>query len=111
MSDDQHRFLLLMGKLPARLSSEQVAWVLNCQAHDVPILVMARLLKAVGSPAANSVKYFATADILDLAKDRAWLAKVTNAISHHWKEKNAHKKERGAVSPGGVQARQDRLAG
>ncbi len=50
MSDDQHRFLALLGQLPARLTAEQVAWVLNCQAGDIPILVMARLLKPLGNP-------------------------------------------------------------
>jgi hypothetical protein len=58
MRDDQHRFLSLLGQLPARLTAEQVAWVLNCQAGDVPILVVARLLKPLGNPAHNSVKYF-----------------------------------------------------
>ena len=45
MREDQHRFLTLLGQLPARLTAEQAAWVLNCQAHDVPILVATRLLK------------------------------------------------------------------
>ena len=39
MRDDQQRFLNLLGQLPARLTAEQTAWVLNCQAHDVPVLV------------------------------------------------------------------------
>jgi hypothetical protein len=97
MSDDQHRFLALLGQLPARLTAEQVAWVLNCQAHDVPILVMARLLKPLGNPATNSVKYFATMDVLELTKDRTWLAKLTNAIGEHWKRKNVQKKGRSPV--------------
>jgi hypothetical protein len=92
MSDDQYRFLTLLGQLPARLTAEQAAWVLNCQPYDVAILLMARLLKPLGSPAQNSVKYFSTADILELSKDRTWLAKFTNAIGQHWKEKNLKKK-------------------
>ena len=36
-----------------RLTSEQVAWVLNCQPHDVPVLVMGRLLKPLGNPSAT----------------------------------------------------------
>ncbi len=31
MKDEQHRFLMLLGQLPARLTAEQAAWVLNCQ--------------------------------------------------------------------------------
>jgi hypothetical protein len=92
MRDDQHRFLMLLGQLPARLTAEQAAWVLNCQPHDVPVLVMARLLKPLGNPAPNSVKYFAAAELLDLSRDRAWLAKATNVVCQHWKGKNLRRK-------------------
>jgi len=92
MRDDQHRFLVLLGQLPARLTVDQAAWVLNCQSHDVPILIMARLLKPPGNPAPNGVRYFGTMDVLELAKDRAWLGKMTSAVSQRWKQKNLHKK-------------------
>lgn len=91
MSEDEHRFLGLLGQLPARLTVEQAAWVLNCRAHDVPVLVASKLLKPLGHPPANGVKFFATADLLELVKDRSWLAKVTNAVSLHWQRKNARK--------------------
>jgi hypothetical protein len=92
MSDDQHRFLVILGQLPARLTAQQAGWVLNCQPHDVAILVVARLLRPLGSPVHNSVKYFATVEILELCKDRAWLARLTNAIGQHWRDKNLHKR-------------------
>ena len=100
MREDQHRFLTLLGQLPARLNAEQAAWVLNCQAHDVPILVGARLLKPLGNPPPNSVKYFATLEVLEQAKDRTWLAKVTNALSQYWQNKNAAKRKHLAGSLG-----------
>ena len=96
MREDQHRFLTLAGQLPARLTAEQAAWVLNCQAHDVPILVATRLLKPLGNPPPNSVKYFATLEILEQAKDRAWLARVTSALNQHWQNKNAAKRKQRA---------------
>ena len=98
MREDQHRFLTLLGQLPARLTAEQAAWAINCQPHDVPILVAARLLKPLGNPQPNSVKYFATVEVLELTKDRAWLAKVTNAVSQHWKQKNQQKTNRAPES-------------
>jgi len=98
MSDDQHRFLSLLGQLPARLTAEQVGWVLNCQAADIPILVSSRLLKPLGVLAPNSVKYFASREILDLANDRTWLSKITNAVGQHWKDKNHIRKERPHVA-------------
>jgi hypothetical protein len=92
MKEEQQQFLRLLGQLPARLTAEQAAWVLNCQTHDVPILVAARLLKPLGNPAANGIKFFATAELLEQMKDRAWLVKVTNAVNQHWQRNNAAKK-------------------
>ena len=91
MKEEQNQFLRLLGQLPARLTAEQAAWVINCQPHDVPILVAARLLKPLGSPAANAVKFFAASELLELVKDRAWLVKMTNAINQHWQKRNARK--------------------
>jgi hypothetical protein len=92
MRDDQHKFLMLLGRLPARLTAEQAAWVLNCQPHDIPALVAARLLKPLANPAANSVKFFATADLLEQTQDHNWLVRVTAAINQHWHRKNSRKK-------------------
>ena len=92
MKEDHYQFMRLLGQLPARLTAEQAAWVLNCQPHDVPVLVAARLLKPLGNPQPNSVKFFATLELLEQVKDRTWLAKVTNALSQHWQKKNADKK-------------------
>ena len=100
MREDQHRFLTLLGQLPARLTAEQAAWTLNCQPHDVPILVAARLLKPLGNPPPNSVKFFATLEVLDHAKDRTWLAKVTNTLNQHWQNRNAAKRKQSVGSLG-----------
>ena len=97
MREDQHQFLTLLGQLPARLTAEQVGWVLNCQAHDIPALVNARLLKPLGNPPHNAVKYFSTTDLLEQAKDRAWLVRMTNAVNHHWQSQNARKKGQTAI--------------
>jgi hypothetical protein len=88
MRDDQHQFLALVGQPPARLTVEQVAWVLGCQPHDVPVLVSSRLLKPLGNPPANGVKHFSTRELLELVQDRSWLAKMTNTICQHWHKKN-----------------------
>jgi len=80
-------------QLPARLTAEKTAWVLNCQLHDIPILVAARLLKPLGNPAPNGIKFFATADVSELLKDRSWLTKVTNTINEHWHRQTARKKD------------------
>jgi hypothetical protein len=101
MRDDQHR-LSLLGRLPARLTAEEVAWVLNCQSHDIPVLVSARLLKPLGNAPQNSVKYFATVEVLHLMQDHAWLAKVTNTVAQHWQRKNRRKSRGAFVEVGAV---------
>ena len=68
--------------------------MLNCQPHDMPILVAARLLKPLGNPPPHSVKFFAASELLELVKDRAWLGKVTNALNQHWQKRNAARKNR-----------------
>jgi hypothetical protein len=96
MREDQHKFLMLHGQLPARLMVEQVAWLLNCQAHDVPILVSARLLKPLGNPPPNGVKFFATVDVLEVSKDKAWLNRATLAVNSYWRGQNLRKKSKAA---------------
>jgi hypothetical protein len=98
MKEEQQQFLRLLGQLPARLTAEQTAWVLNCQPHDIPTLVGARLLKPLGNPAPCGVKYYAALEVLELAKDRAWLVRMTNAINQHWQKKNEVKKQSVKVS-------------
>ncbi len=58
MKEVQHQFLTLVGQPPARLNVEQVAWLLGCQLHDVPVLVSAAklALKPLGNSGANGVK-------------------------------------------------------
>jgi hypothetical protein len=92
MKEEQLRFLAVVGQLPVRLTAEQAGWVLNCQPHDIPALIHARLLKPLGNPSANGAKYFATADLLEIAKDRSWLVKVSNTICQHWQRQNGRKK-------------------
>lgn len=94
MREEQRQFLSLLGQLPARLTAEQAAWVLNCQQHDIPALVSSRLLRPLGNPPPNGIKFFATVEVVELLKDRAWLTKVTNTINQHWHRQNARKKSR-----------------
>ncbi len=96
MDEKQHRFLSLSGQLPARLTVEQVAWLLNCAPHAIAGLMAARLLKPLGNPPPNGIKFFCTADVQESIKDRSWLTKVTNTIVQHTKDHNDRNKDRPA---------------
>jgi len=58
----------------------------------VPVLVAVKLLKPLGNPPPNSVKFFAAMEVLELARDRAWLARMTSALYLHWRNRNAVKR-------------------
>ena len=92
MSDDQSQFLQLR-QFPVRLTVQEAAWILGCQPHDIPILVATRLFRPLGNPPPNGIKFFAAKDILAQTKDRSWLAKITNTINQHWRNKKCPPKE------------------
>jgi hypothetical protein len=93
MSDDQRAFFAIYQSPPARLTVQQVAWALNVQHHDIQVLVAHRLLKPLGNPAPNAVKYFASSTVFAHARDEAWLSKATRALYDHWQKKNAKRSE------------------
>ena len=83
--------LLNARRLPGRLSTGEAAVVLGFAEHDIPVLVAAGLLKALGNPAPNSPKYFAAVDAQTAAADSKWLSKATLAITRYWQNKNSRK--------------------
>jgi hypothetical protein len=75
-----------------RVHAEEAAKILGFQSFDIPVLVHHKLLKPLGNPVQNSVKYFAAVQILSAARDPEWLDKATKVISRYWHEKNERKK-------------------
>lgn len=78
-------------RMPARLDVEQTARVLGFAVHDVPVLVRAKLIKPLGSPAPNAPKYFALCDVEVRARDLQWLDRATRALQQNWQRKNERK--------------------
>lgn len=87
MSDQAVRILTFLHIL-GRLTAEETAMVLRFSATDISILIGAGLLKPLGRPAKNSVKYFAAVEIARLARDVEFLSKCTKAIAEYWRIKN-----------------------
>jgi hypothetical protein len=83
--------LFLSRRLPGRLTPEQAAMLLGFASHDITVLVRAGLLKPLGRPRSNAVKYFAASDIQQAAASPEWLAKATQAIYRHWERKNSRR--------------------
>ena len=75
--------------VPARLDATQAAWFLGFELHEIPILITASLLKPLGHPARNGMKFFATQALEQLRRDEKWLARASDAICEYWRERNA----------------------
>lgn len=82
--------MLNVRRLPARLTLEQAGELLGFLPHEMSIIISARasLLKPLGNVAPNAHKYFCSAEVLELAHDKAWLNKATKAVSAYWRDRN-----------------------
>lgn len=90
MNSEQSEFL--SWKIaPARLDTRQAAWFLGFRIHEIPILVASGLLRPLGHPARNSTKYFATGVLEALRRDEKWLARATDAVLGHWRQRNGRR--------------------
>src|ERR1700733_6128305 len=92
--DPQREKFLNLKTPPARLNVEETAWYLGFAAQDIPVLVSNGLLKSLGQPGEQSPKYFAFVTLENIRADPKWLARATNAIKDHWRQKNAKKKNK-----------------
>ena len=92
MQDHKEQFMSFKV-LPARLTAEEAAWYLGFASHDIPILVANGMLKPLGHPADNAVKFFALAAVELLRGDVKWLSRATDVMLEHWRKKNARKAE------------------
>ena len=75
-------------RLPGRLDVQQTATLLGFRPEpDIQVLMRAKLIKPLGNPAQNGVKYFASAEVASLAADAEWLHKATAAVQRFWRAK------------------------
>jgi len=96
--DQQREKFLNLKTTPARLNVEETAWYLGFSVHDIPVLVSKGLLKPLGRPNSNTVKYFALTSLSEIRNDAKWLARATDTIMEHWRTKNAGKSRNGRIS-------------
>jgi hypothetical protein len=85
----QAKELLNLRRLPAMLNTPQTAVLLGLSEHDIPVLIVAGLLKPLGNPPTNAVKYFGTVEVLEMAGESAVLNKIRSTVYQYWRRKNA----------------------
>jgi hypothetical protein len=76
---------------PARLTMEETAWALGFSAHEIPVLIAKGLMKPLGHPAPNTMKWFAADTVEELRHDVKWLNRATDTMMEYWRDKNARK--------------------
>jgi hypothetical protein len=86
----------------ARINVEDVAMILNVPDGAIRVLIKHRLLEPLGSPRANSVRWFARVTIMRLAQDEKFLHKMTLCLEKHYRERNS--RQRDAQSSGSSEA-------
>jgi hypothetical protein len=91
VNSERKDFLTVVRAAPARLDAQETAWCLGFAPHDIPVLVSAGLLKPLGRPPSNGVKYFATVTLAKLRDDAQWLARASDVIVQHWQSKNGRR--------------------
>lgn len=94
MNQEREKFLNLTTP-PARLNVEEAAWYLGFAPHDIPVLVAKGLIRPLGHPGDGTVKFFAFVALEELRNDPKWLARATDAMIEHWREKNGRKSKNG----------------
>ena len=97
VNDEQREFLSL-ARAPARLTAQEAAWFLGFSEKEISVLVGAGLLKPLGHPRPNGVKYFASVNLDQLRKDQKWLARASDAILQFWRRKNGRRDSANAGS-------------
>jgi hypothetical protein len=96
--DSDQKFFLGLDKPPARITSQEAAWLLGFNDHEIPILTAVGLLHPLGRPAPNAPKYYSASEIDLLRSDRKFLEKAAIAIQHHWRRKRQTLKKRNDAS-------------
>jgi hypothetical protein len=78
-----------LPRVPGRMNVEEAAWYLGFSQTDISILVGVSLLKPLGKPAPNGIRYFARPDLDQLCGDAKWLDRASAALGRHWRLRNA----------------------
>jgi len=86
---DKERFeFMTLRRVPGRLTMQEASWHLGFSLTDMTILVGVRLLKPLGNPAPNAIRFFARPDLDELVNDAKWLDRACAALGRHWRVRN-----------------------
>ena len=87
MDQEKYQFMTLR-RVPGRLTMQEASWHLGFSMSDMTILVGTGLLKPLGKPAPNAIRFFARPELDQLTNDVKWLDRACAALGRHWRVRN-----------------------
>ena len=73
-----------VSPVPARMGMGEAAAILGISKTDLSHLCANGELELIGEPERNQERYLCADDVLEKARDKTWLKRITNALySHH----------------------------
>jgi hypothetical protein len=87
VNPEREKYLNLRTK-PGKVTSEEAGWHLGFSVREICILIAAGMLKPLGNPAENAIKFFLSWELDQLNRDRAWFDKACHSVTKYWKDRN-----------------------
>jgi len=85
---------------PARMTAAQAADFLGFEKDDLALLAKEKILRPLGRPVANAVKYYAAVDVIAVSQDRQRLERATELLYQRNRSKfDAQRARESGVDP------------
>ncbi len=83
-----------VSPVPARMGMGEASSILGVSKTDLAHLCSIGELELIGDPARNQERFVCAEDVLNKARDKGWLKRITNALYDHHGARNGKEKPR-----------------
>jgi hypothetical protein len=83
-----------VSPIPARMGMSEASAILGICKTDLAHLCATGELEVIGKPERNQEKYLFADDVLEKARDKGWLKRITNSLYGHHGARNSKEKSR-----------------
>ncbi len=80
--------------VPARMGMSEASAILGISKTDLAHLCATGELEVIGEPERNQEKFLFADDVLEKARDKGWLRRITNSLYDHHGTRNSKEKLR-----------------
>jgi hypothetical protein len=83
-----------VSPIPARMGMSEASSILGISKTDLAHLCSTGELELIGEPERNQERYLYANDVLERARDKGWLKRITNELYGHHGARNGNDKPR-----------------